>query len=273
MGWGLPQLPAGWKPPKPKYPAGGTMQDYGEGNPFGVGAAPGPSQGWNYGGGMFGGGGDQGPSFGEMRDVFNQTTDDVRGQLGGNVDLGRFGALGGAIMGGITNPQGFGDDVLTRMRTGAGEREAGLRESLLRGLQNRAGATGFGRSASALGVGADIRGQSAQRLAQANLGIDTEDARMKRQSQADMIRAALGLTGEERGYRSQLADFFANVQRPVGGGPGGGGGEPLPGAAEGYRFINDRGEPLPFHPDGTPLTDAEWQEAFKERQRFLNGGG
>ena len=38
-------------------------------------------------------------------------------------------------------------------------------------------------------------------------------------------------------------------------------------------IINAKGEPIPFHPDGTPLTDAEWQQAFAERQRFLNGGG
>lgn len=261
-----------WEP-KTSYP--GAPYGFGAGKPFGVGVAPGGSGGWGafgsspWGGG---GGGDQGPSFGELRDVFNQTTQDVRGQLTGPTDLSRFGALGGAIMGGVLNPQGFGDNILTQARTRNAEREAGLRESLLRGVQNRAAATGFGRSASALDVGQNIRGQSAQRLSEADLQLLMEDARLKRASQADMVRAALGLTGEERGYRSQLADFYANVQRPVGG-PGGGGEGALPGAAEGYRFINDRGEPIPFHPDGTPLTDSEWQEAFRERQRFLNGGG
>lgn len=263
-------------PPIPKrkqsYP--GAPYGYGAGNPFPVGVRPGGSGGWGafgsspWGGG---GGGDQGPSFGELRDVFNQTTQDVRGQLTGPADLGRFGALGSAVMDGVLNPQGFGDNILTQARTRNAEREAGLRESLLRGVQNRAAATGFGRSASALDVGQNIRGQSAQRLSEADLQLLMEDARLKRASQADMVRAALGLTGEERGYRSQLADFYANVQRPVGGGGSGEGG--LPGAAEGYRFINDRGEPIPFHPDGTPLTDSEWQEAFRERQRFLNGGG
>lgn len=247
----------------------------GAGNPFEVGVR-GPSGGMGAfgtgGGGWGAGGGEQGPSFGQMRDVFNQTVGDVRGQLTGGADLQRFGALGGAVQQGVLNPQGFGEGIMTQARTRNAEREAGLRESILRGLQNRSAATGFSRSASAMDVGQNIRGASAQRLSDADLQLQMEDARLKRSSQADMLRAALGLTGEERGYRSQLADFFAQVQRPVGGGGGGSEGG-LPGAAQGYRFINERGEPLPFHPDGTPLTDMERQIALQERQAWLNENG
>lgn len=238
--------------------------DYGSGTPFGVGVGPGVSQGWNQGGGM--GGGEQGPSFAQTKAAFDQTVGDVRGQLSGGVDLGRFGALGGGVMQGFQNPQGFGDEVKRRALTRISEREAGLREQGLRTLQNQAGAGGFARSTSYNDVGQNMRGQSAQRINEAELGLEMQDAGLKNQRYSEALRAALGLTGVEQGYRSQLADILANVQRPLGEDVGGGG---LPGAAQGYKFINERGEPLPFKPDGTPLSDWERQQAMLERQRFL----
>ena len=248
------------------------QSDYGEGSPFGVGSGPGVSQGWNQGGGGGNGGGQ--PSFADTKAAFEQTMGDVRGQLGGNVDLNRFGALGGAAMNGVLNPQGFGDEIMQRQMTRLGEREAGMRESQLRTLQNRAGAGGFARSTSYNDVAQNMRGQSAGRLNDAELALMMQDAQLKGSNRESALRAALGLTSSEQGYRSQFADILANIQRPLPQG-GQGGGTGLPGAAQGYKFINERGEPLPFHPDGTPLTDWERQQALIERQRWMmeQGGG
>ena len=271
MAQGLIYNPS-WDPKQSRYP--GAPYGFGAGNPFPVGSAPGGSGGWGaFGtppGGGWGSGG--GPSFGDTKAAFDQTVGDVRGQLGGSADLSRFGALGGAAMQGVLNPQGFGDDVLRRQMTRLAEREAGLRESGLRGLSNRAGATGFGQSASALDVGANMRGQSAGRLGDAELNLLMQDAQLKRSSQADMLRAALGLTGEERGYRSQLADFFANVQRPLGGG-GAGGGQQFAGTGGKMPKLNEQGRPTGTYEDGTPLDDFGWQQAWKMRQAWEQTGG
>lgn len=267
----MPIGPGGvWVPRKSGYASGYDpyRQPSSGGGQFGVGSAPGASQGWNYGGG----GGEQGPSFADTKQAFDQTVGDVRGQLTGGADLGRFGALGGGVMQGFSNPQGFGDEVKRRALTRISEREAGLREQGLRGLQNSAGAGGFARSTSYNDVGQNIRGQSAGRINDAELQLEMQDAGLRNQKYSESLRAALGLQGIEQGYRSQLADILANIQRPLGESVGGGGGG-LPGAAQGYKFINARGEPLPFHPDGTPLTDRERQQAMIERQRFLQGQG
>lgn len=262
----------GWGISKPRIPSpyqqqeGGWMGTGGEGQRYGVGQGGGVSQGWNQGGGGF----EQGPSFAAMREAFNQTVGDVRGQLTGPTDLGRFGALGGTVQQGFTNPQGFGDAIKQRAMTRIAEREAGLREQGLRNLQNSAGSGGFARSTSYNDVGQNIRGQSAGRIADAELGLEMQDAALRNQNYGENLRAALGLTGVEQGYRSQLADILANIQRPIGEDVGAGG---LPGAAPGYKYINARGEPLPFHPDGTPLTDRERQAAMLERIQFLMGQG
>lgn len=259
-----------FKAPKvPRNPFQGSAGGYGEGNPFGVGSS-GPSQGGHYGG--FGG--EQGPSFADTKAAFEQTMGDVRGQLTGPTDLSRFGALGGAAMNGVLNPQGFGPEILQRQMTRLAEREAGMREAQMRTLQNRAGSGGFARSTSYNDVAQNMRGQSAGRLNDAELALLMQDAQLKGTNRESALRAALGLTGAEQGYRSQFADILANIQRPLPqGGQGMGGGTPLPGAAPGYMFINARGEPLPFHPDGTPLTDFERQQALQERQRWMMENG
>lgn len=248
--------------------------DYGEGDPFAVGVRPGGSGGrgafGSFGGGM--GGGEQGPSFAEMRNLFDQTVGDVRGQLTGPTDFSRFGPVGGAVQQGVMDPQGFGSDVLQRGFTRISEREAGNREAQMRALANRAGAGGFSRSTSFNDVGQNLRGASIGRINDAELAMLMQDAQLRNQNRGQSLQAALGLGNLEQGYRSQLADFFANVQRPVGGGTGGQGGG-LPGAAPGYKYINQRGEPLPFHPDGTPLTAWERQQALIEREQFLQTQG
>ena len=121
----------------------------------------------------------------------------------------------GYLQGQLTNPTGLTPQTIQDLMRSATEREAGLRESQLSGLANRAGATGFGQSASALGVGADIRGQSAGRLTDAEMNIRLQDEMAKRQMQQLALQGMLGYGGMRAGLQGQLLGAQAGIGQPI----------------------------------------------------------
>lgn len=199
----------------------------------------------------FGGGG----LAGALQGAFDDTTSEFNQALGSTMSPNdpRFGGLGGILMQMAANPQGFGGDVMNKIRTRLAEREAGTRENQLRTLGDAGG-----RNFASFGdVGANIRGASAQRLSEAELQAEIQDALLRQTSRGQGISGGVNLASILAGLNSQAAQFAAGRQRPLiddSEGKTGPGGQ--------FDLLNENGEMLNFHEDGTPLTAFE-----RERQR------
>jgi hypothetical protein len=235
MAWGFPpiNLPNWLNPPAP-VPAGavapsagsgtgtGTATTFrqlqpvssGEGNPFytgSVGTVPGKGHtgpvlpGLNTGIDFKAIADAIAKQKGEVKDIFGRT-------LG--VGSGKFGALESVLAGLLQNPWGFNEADLTKARTRISEREAGMRQGAFQRLSEGAGGFKGGRVLDKT-LRESMRGQSSQRITDAELALDMANQTMKQQNFMAAIQAALGTAGISAGLVGQEADIFANAFAPV----------------------------------------------------------
>jgi hypothetical protein len=189
---------------------------------------------------------------GEVKDIFGKT-------LG--VGSGKFGALESVLADLLKNPWGFNEADLTKARTRISEREAGMRQGAFQRLSEGAGGFRGGRILDKT-LRESMRGQSAQRITDAELALDMANQTMKQQNFVAAIQAALGAAGISGNLVGQEANIFANAFAPLPvGGEGGPGSSQLP---------NERGLPENRLP-GESLADQLRREAAAW-QAYYGGG-
>ena len=180
---------------------------------------------------------------GKVRDIFG-------GQLG--IGTGQFGLLGSTLTNMLSNPQGYDPKDLALARTRISEREAGLRGTALQNL----GVSKLGPRVADAALRESIRGQSGQRITDAELGLDFQNQQMKQQNILAAIQAALGTSQISAGLTGQLGQITASAFNPLSvATPGGGAQEP-----GGSMLPNERGLPANRLP-GESLADQLRREA------------
>lgn len=252
-----PWLPFGGsttQPPPPKKPripqqveGGGGFNAGIQGNPWtsGIGIPVGM-------GSPFGGGGGLAQA---LQGAYDDTTSEFNSAIGSSMAPNdpRFGGFGSFLQNLAMNPEGFGGDVMNKIRTRLAEREAGTRENASRTVSDMGG-----RNFSSFGdVLANIKGASAQRLSEAELQAEIQDAMLRQTSRGQGISGSVNLANILAGLNSQAAQFAAGRQRPLideSQGKTGPGGQ--------FDLLNENGEMLSFNADGTPLSAFD-----RERQR------
>lgn len=203
----------------------------GGGQPIPVGVQP-PKQG---GGRVYGpqlpGFNNTGIDFDQIKQILAEQEGKVRDIFGGELGIGtgQFGILGSRLASMLTNPQGFNEKDLQLARTRIAEREAGTRATALSNL----GSPLLGRRLADETLRENIRGQSSQRITDAELALDFQNQQMKQQNLLAAIQAALGSAGISAGLTSDLGQIIAGAYNPLpyagaGGGQEGPGGSMLP---------------------------------------------
>lgn len=219
-------------PPLPPPPTGGGGIGVGSGQQVPPPSFPGidflnqtggPRPGGNIniipggGGGRFGGGG-TGISFEDVLEALNAQEGKVRGALGGplGIESGQFGQLGQTLMDLLLNPRGFGEEALTAARTRIAEREAGVREGGFRRLSQASSRAGFGGGrAGDVALRESLRGQSGQRITDAEIALDFQNAQLQQQNLQAALQAALGTANISAGQQQQLAQILASAFNPL----------------------------------------------------------
>lgn len=210
----------------------------------------------------FGGGG----LAGALQGAFDDTTSEFNQAIGSSMSPNdpRFGQLGGFLQNLAINPQGFGGDVMNKIRTRLAEREAGTRENATRTVGDMGG-----RNFSSFGdVLANIKGASAQRLSEAELQAEIQDAMLRQTARGQGISGSVSLASLIAGLNSQAAQFAAGRQRPL---IEGGQGQTGPGGQ--FDLLNENGEIMPFREDGTPLSAFEQERARQQRIAWMQQQG
>ena len=245
-----------WKPKKPTpVEGGGTLNAGIQNNPWTMKAGIPLGQTPLYGGGGL---------SGALQGAYNDTTNEFNQAIGGNLAPNdpRFGGFGAMLQNLATNPQGFGPDVMKRIMTRLAEREAGVRGNSERAIRD-AGGQNFSSFGDVL---ANMQGQSASRLSEAELNAEIQDAMLRQTSRGQGISGGVSLANILAGLNSQQASFAANRQRPLieagGTGPGGK-----------YDLLNESGEMINFHEDGTPLSAFERERQRQQRMAWMNSQG
>lgn len=253
-----------------------------DGGSFGVGVAPGPQalgQGTipNFEGSFYG---REDAGYADAWKDANAKADAAAAAALARLSGGQFagGAVGQYATDRYMNPRGFGPEALAKQQRMAADNEAGSRENALEAMRQAAYASGFGESASLLDSQGNVRLRSAANLRdeQDRLFVENEKAKLaEATSSGDLIARLLALEAE---MNQSYADFQGRRKFPIAPGGTAGAGAPgaLPGAAPGWKYLNERGEMIPFHADGTPLTDFEKEQALFERQQWVRqyaGGG
>lgn len=269
--------------PKKKSPWDAYYADQqGEGSYYGVGQQPGPQylgQGTipHYDGGFYGReGGDFAAGFNEANAKSEAAAQAALARLAAGQFAG--GDVGQTAASRYMNPRGFGPEALAKQQRMAADNEAGSRENALESMKQAAYASGFGESMGLLDSMGNVRLRSASNLRdeQDRLFVENEKAKLAQEAQSgDLIARLLALEGE---MNQSYADFQGRRKFPIAPSGTAGGGAPgaLPGAASGWKYLNERGEMIPFHADGTPLNDWEKEQALFERQQWVrqySGGG
>lgn len=205
------------------------------GTPIKVGVTPGKQQQWGgWGGIQLPGFNNTGIDYDAVRQALaarEGQVDNIYGRTLG-VGSGQFGALESTLMQMLTNPQGYNPKDLALARTRIAEREAGVRGTNLEQL----GVSKLGPRVADSALRESIRGQSAQRITDAELGLDFQNQQMRQQNILAAIQAALGTAQVSAGYNSDYARLKASMFDPVAAGSGGGGEGP-----GGAMLPNERG--------------------------------
>lgn len=179
---------------------------------------------------------------GKVRDIFG-------GKLG--IDTGQFGLLGSRLSAMLNNPQGYNERDLQLARTRIAEREAGARATAFSNL----GSPALGQRLADSVLRERIRGDSSQRITDAELQLEFQNQQMKQQNLLAAIQAALGASGISAGLTSDLGQIVASAYNPL---PYAGGGETQgPGSS---MLPNERGLPENRLP-GESLADQLRREA------------
>jgi hypothetical protein len=128
-------------------------------------------------------------------------------QFGQNQDLYNF--LSGSLKSQINNPQGYGDQALTAMRTGATDTIASQYQNAQKALQNRqftAGGENLPSGVNAMQTGALAQGQASD-TAGAQNNITLQDQNLKQQNYWNAIS---GLNGVNQGNNAGITAGNAN---------------------------------------------------------------
>ena len=206
----------------------------------------------------FGGGGLAGALQGAFDDTTNEFNTAINQQVSpGN---GQFGQFGQYLQNLAMNPQGFGDDLIRKQMTRLAERNAGVTAN-----QQRTARDSGGRNFSSFSdVLANISGEGAKRLNEAELDFLLQDAGLKSNSRGQGISGGVSLAQIAAQLVSQEAQFAGERERPLtdeSEGQTGPGGQ--------YDLLNAQGEINPFNEDGTPLTAFQMERARQQRIAWM----
>lgn len=206
----------------------------------------------------YGGGG----LAGALQGAFDDTTNEFQTAINQPISPSneQFGAFGAYLQNLAMNPQGFGDDLIRKQMTRLAERNAGVTANQQRTVRD-AGGRNFSSFADVL---ANISGEGAKRLNEAELDFLLQDAGLKSASRGQGISGGLSLAQIAAQLASQEAGFAAERERPLtdkGAGKTGPGGQ--------FDLLNDQGEIRPFREDGTPLSAFEMERARQQRIAWM----
>lgn len=187
------------------------------------------------------------------------------------IESGQFGLLGDTLARLLKNPQGFNEDALRAARTRIAEREASLRTGGFERLTGASGRSGFGKDRLAnRTLRESLRGQSGQRITDAEIALEMENAKLQQQSIQAAIQAALGVSSISAGLAGQHAGIAASSYNPlaVGGGYGEGGGGGYPGSGLLPSSFGSQENRLP----GESLADQIRREAAARQAAYATPG-
>ena len=260
-----------WTPPSPPPPAyqppgytAGTGQGHwgytGTDGGVGTQTGGGGGGGWSSGGGF--GFAPGSPGFQATAGAYEQSQQAAQDALnrlapGQFLGGGYGGALGNMAMQRYQDTPGFDPAAMQAQRAMLTSQEAGSRENMLRTMNERAQASGFGDSMNLIDAEQRARSQSAQNLSSGLNQLEwmNQQARMQRESTSAGLLG--NLAGAEAGYGTAYALAQMNRQFPAipgvtpgPGGQGGYGGQPISGGG----YYNQGGQYQPGNVPYDPYT-------------------
>jgi hypothetical protein len=231
-----------WQPPTTDsgQPSGGTQGGWfpvGYGGTDGGVGTPTGGGGWSSGGSFgFPPGSPQWQAAAGAYEQSQQAAQDALKRLAPGQFLGGGygGALGNMAMDRYKNTPGFDPAAMQAQRTALTSQEAGSRENMLRTMNERAQASGFGDSMNLVDAEQRARSQSAQNLSSGLNQLEWMNQQARMQREATSAGLLGNLANAESGYglayaASQMGRQFPAIPgvTPGPGGQGGYGGTPI----------------------------------------------